>query len=240
MGEDKNTGFRLPERLITMVDLNRTLRELKYLDDWLKQAAIRAGGTEVKAPKTSATLDSVASLNKVSLLDETQRSQLIKLLEGFKESAPKIHMSFAVEPSAFFLNKMVVWLRANINPIILIEVGLQPALAAGCSVRTQNKLFDMSLKNRFVDSRKFLIQSIVEISGNQTAPAITAETQVAEPVAAEPVQETQAPNVAPEPEVAAAPAPAPTDHSHESVQNTEVVSVVAEAPNDQVNVEVKS
>lgn len=51
MSEDKNTGFRLPERLITMVDLNRTLRELKYLDDWLKQASIRSGGQEVKAPK---------------------------------------------------------------------------------------------------------------------------------------------------------------------------------------------
>jgi hypothetical protein len=166
MSEDKNTGFRLPERLITMVDLNRTLRELKYLDDWLKQASIRSGGQEVKAPKTSATLDAVASLNNVSLLDENQRGQLINLLQGFKDSAPKIHMSFAVEPSAYFLNKVVVWLRANINPVILIEVGLQPALAAGCSVRTANKLFDMSLKNRFVDSRPFLIKSIEEISGN--------------------------------------------------------------------------
>ncbi len=179
MGEDKNTGFRLPERLITMVDLNRTLRELKYLDDWLKQASIRAGGTEVKAPKTSATLDAVASLNGISLLDENQRDQLINLLEGFSHSAPKIHMSFAVEPSAFFLNKVVVWLRANINPIILIEVGLQPALAAGCSVRTQNKLFDMSLKHRFVYSRQFLIKSIEEIVGNQPqSTPITSQSEV--------------------------------------------------------------
>lgn len=141
---------------------------------------------------------------------------MINLLQGFRDSAPKIHMSFAVEPSAYFLNKVVVWLRANINPVILIEVGLQPALAAGCSVRTANKLFDMSLKNRFVDSRPFLIKSIEEISGNMPA-----ETQT--PVA----QETVEASVTPVAEVNSQVVVRPTERENSVKASTDI-----EAPTD--------
>lgn len=158
--ETKSPAFKLSDRLVGSVDLMRTLRELKGLDDWLNQAAIRSGGGQVTAPKTSTTLDEISSSNGVSLLDNAQRGQLIKALESFANSAPKIHIAFAVEPSANFLKQMISWLRTNINPIILLDVGLQPALAAGCSVRTTNKLFDMSLRNRFSDSRHLLAEAI--------------------------------------------------------------------------------
>lgn len=178
--EKNATAFRLPDRLITSVDLMRTIRELKSLDDWLNQAAIRSGGQQVSPPKTSATLDETAQNNSVSLLDSVGRQQLIAVLESFAIKAPKIHISFAVEPSANFLSRMIIWLRTNISPVILLDVGLQPALAAGCSVRTTNKLFDMSLRNRFTDSRHFLLDAIQEIEG--MSPAKPAPTPTPEPV----------------------------------------------------------
>lgn len=201
MTEDKNYAFKMPDRLITTVDLNRVIRELKILDDWLNQAAIRSGGQEVKAPKTSATLDEIASTNGVSLLDAGQREQLISVLETFSKTAPRIHMSFPVEASPNFLAKMIVWLRSNINPIILIDVGLQPALAAGCSVRTPNKYFDMSLRNRFVDSRNFLVKAIEEFA-NQSSPSTKPAVVTQVPV---PTEQTVQP-------VAQTPAPAPVAH----------------------------
>lgn len=167
---NQQTAIKLPERLITPVDLSRVLRELKTLDDWLNQAALRASGQSVSAPKTSATLEEFASANGVSLLEKSHREQMITVISAFSEHAPKIHMSFAVEPSAPFLNRMIVWLRTNINPIILLEVGLQPTLAAGCTVRTPNKVFDMSLRNHFADSRKLLVESIAETQ-KDPAPA---------------------------------------------------------------------
>ena len=158
----QNSSIKLPDRLVTSVDLSRVARELKQLDDWLTQANLRSGGQPVNAPKTSATLEELASINNVSLLEKAHREQLINVLSAFIEHAPKIHMSFAVEPSANFLNKMIVWLRKNVNPVVLLEVGLQPTITAGCSVRTTNKVFDMSLRNRFVDSRPMLVKSIAK------------------------------------------------------------------------------
>lgn len=193
----KINSLKLPDRLVTAVDLMRTIRELKMLDDWLNQAAIRSGGAQVAPPKTSSTLEEMSSLNGVSLLEPSHRNQLIKALESFALSVPKIHMAFAVEPSANFLSKMIVWLRTNIHPLIVMEVGLQPALTAGCSVRTSNKLFDMSLRSRFVDSRHFLAESIEEITANDPDSVVAeqAETTTDEVKPAEQAETTPAPEV---------------------------------------------
>ena len=203
----KTNSLKLPDRLVTAVDLMRTIRELKMLDDWLNQAAIRSGGAQVTPPKTSSTLEELSSLNGVSLLESSHRDQLINALESFALSVPKIHMAFAVEPSANFLSKMIVWLRTNIHPLIVMEVGLQPALTAGCSVRTSNKLFDMSLRSRFVDSRHFLAESIEEIAKNDPEPAITDQQQLATAEAAQttPAPEAQATNNTAVPVTSAAP-----------------------------------
>ena len=168
MSDQQQQGLQLPPRLVSSVDLSRVIRELKNLDDWLNQAALRSGGQAVTMPKTSTSLEEVASLNGVSLLDPSHRTQLLQALSGFSAHAPRIHMSFAVEPSAQFLLQTISWLRANINPVLLLEVGLQPTIAAGCTVRTTNKLFDMSLRHRFVDSRPELIRSIAAVT--QPAP----------------------------------------------------------------------
>ncbi len=165
-------ALQIPVRLVTTVDMSRTLRELKKLDDWLHQSELRTPGKPVKPPKTSASLEEIASLNKVSLLDAKHREQLIAVMSALNDHAPRIHMSVATEPSPKFLEEVIVWLRANINPVLLMEVGLQPNLAAGCSVRTSNKLFDMSLRNRFTESRSKLVESIKAIGErNSNSPS---------------------------------------------------------------------
>jgi hypothetical protein len=164
-------GIKLPDRIIGSVDLSRVIRELKAIDDWLNQASLRTPGQAMKVPKTTQSLEDLAALNGVSLLEPAQRTQFIELLEAFREHAPRIHMSFAVEPTARFTTTVIAWLRQNIHPLIMMEIGLQPTLAAGTMVRTTNKLFDMSLRNRFRDNRHLLVQKIVEVNaGKVEAP----------------------------------------------------------------------
>lgn len=198
--QDKKTpALKLPERLVTSVELARVFRELRILDDWLNQANLRSGGKEVKAPKTSATLEELATMNGVSLLDPKHRESLVQVMTVFVDTAPRIKMSFAVEPSASFLKRMIVWLRANISPVILLEVGLQPTLAAGCTVRTNNKFFDMSLRNRFTDNRSLLVQSIAQVEAK--AKPATPQTAAPEP---QKVPVAAAAPAAPEPQTPAA------------------------------------
>jgi len=140
MTNNTNASISLPEQLVSSVDLSRIIRELEALDESLRQAELRKPGEPTKLSRSSVSLEELARINKVSLVDSKQRQQLILLLKGFLDHAPRIHMSLATEPSAGFTRKMILWLRANIHPVVLLEIGLQPTLAAGCIVRTTNKM----------------------------------------------------------------------------------------------------
>jgi F0F1-type ATP synthase delta subunit len=107
-------------------------------------------------------LDELAEANDVSLLDGEKRKKLLKSLEELLEKSPTIHISFASEPSNDFLQKIVSWSRKNVHPYSLINVGLQPSVIVGCEVRTTNKVFDMSLRNKFGQMREVLIKKLEE------------------------------------------------------------------------------
>ncbi len=160
MEETRTTTLLIPTRLVSPTDLGRVLRELEALDDTLRQASLRRGGTTVNLPKTTRTLEDLSSLNKCSLLEENSRVKLLELLRQFFDNYPKIHMSFTVEPSARFVENIILWLRKNIHPQILLDIGLQPSIAAGCVVRTTNKVFDMSLRHSLRENRHFLIEKL--------------------------------------------------------------------------------
>lgn len=209
MADTQPQQIVLPERLVGSVDLGRTIRELQALDESLRQSDLRKPGEPTQLARSSATLEELAKLNNVQLTDATQRQQLETVLDAFKKHAPRIHVSLATEPSANFTRKILIWLRTNVHPLILLEVGLQPTLAAGCVIRTNNKMFDMSLRHRFAEKRQFLADKIGEIGAIPDAPGPVA---VAQPVVATAVPEAAvpAPTPTPQPVTQAAPTPVVT------------------------------
>jgi F0F1-type ATP synthase delta subunit len=154
--------FILPLSIIGSADVRRLLRELKTIDDYLNQAAIRGSGMKVALPKVSKSLQDLADDNKHNLLYVDDRKVLRTQLETLEEKAPVIHMSFASEPSGTFINKMITWLRREIHPEVLLQVGLQPTIAAGCIVRTPSKYYDFSLRKQFDEQRPLLLQQLKE------------------------------------------------------------------------------
>lgn len=171
--------------LVSPSDLKRARRELEDLDDFLHQASLRQGGRSVKMPTTSRVIETLAADNKLNMLKKTERDQLMKFLGLLIQKAPVLHMSFASEPSGAFLNKLVMWLRTNIHPQVMVSIGLQPSIAAGCIVRTANKQFDFSLRQAFDKQTEVFIASMQEepAKGDTTGPAANpAEAVVAEAV----------------------------------------------------------
>jgi F0F1-type ATP synthase delta subunit len=69
-------------------------------------------------------------------------------------------MSFSADPSPQFTQKLAAWLRQEIHPFVLLQVGLQPNIGAGCVVRTTNKYFDFSLRERFKSKRPLLMEKL--------------------------------------------------------------------------------
>jgi F0F1-type ATP synthase delta subunit len=152
--------LKLPTTLVNQTDLARVLRELNSLNDFFTEARIRSGGTAMNMPKLSRLLDQLARENSVNLLDESERSNLFTSLQAIAKSAPKMHLSFAAEPSFKALEQILIWLRQNIHPHSLVQVGLQPAIAGGCVLRTANKVFDMSLRSNLKKQETYLAQLI--------------------------------------------------------------------------------
>jgi F0F1-type ATP synthase delta subunit len=152
--------FQLPVLVFGIVEVRRLKRELEALEEFMRQTGLREPGKAVALPRVSRLLDALASGNHLNLLQPADRKQLEAFLKQVEHSAPQLHISFATDPSSAFTAKVVSWLRANIASDVLLDIGLQPTIAAGCVVRTTNKIFDMSLRERFTDVHDLLLESL--------------------------------------------------------------------------------
>ncbi len=150
----------LPDKLISMADLSRLTRELSALDASLRQATIRSPGQPTSLARSSRLMEELAAANGVSLLDTAQRARLLSDLQAYASHPVRIHISFAAEPSPHFSSRIVTWLRHNIHPRMILEIGLQPSLVVGCVVRTDTKVLDMSLHKRFRDHRHIITDKL--------------------------------------------------------------------------------
>ena len=167
----KEALIALPISVVSPVDLGRLLRELEAIDNVLNEAALRK--ETAKLPKTSKLLDDLIGLNKADLAQATHRSALTKQLQDIQHRAPVLHISFSADPSTLFTEKLMGWLRTNIHQQVLLTVGLQPSIGAGCLVRTTNKFFDCTLREDFLQKSDVLMA------------ALKAATQPQQPVASE-------------------------------------------------------
>jgi hypothetical protein len=157
--------YMLPTSLISEGDISRVLRELINLDNYIQQAKLRQPGTPLKRlPKTSNGLDDFSELNHLNLLLDKDRDKARVFLEKLMKNAPVVHISFAADPSAVFMTKIISWFRNNINQLTLVNIGLEPTIVAGCTVRTDNRFHDFSLRHHFDAQRQFLLSKLRESS----------------------------------------------------------------------------
>lgn len=163
----------LPVLVSSPVDVGRLIREIETIDDSLVQLTLRTGGSEVKMPKTTQLMDQLIALNKLNLLLPEDRKALHEFLRGVKDKAPVLHVSFSADPNTAFIEKLMAWLRREIHPLVLMTVGLQPNIGAGCVIRSTNKYFDMSLKQDFASKTSMLREALAQ------PPAVPASESVA-------------------------------------------------------------
>lgn len=175
-GQEAKQELKLPVLVFGVVEVRRLKRELEALEDFMRQSAIRAPGTQPVLPRLSRLLEAMATDNNRSLLQEAGRTEIRQFLEHIEQTAPTIHISFASDPSSAFVAKLVTWLRGNIHPQVLLQIGLQPTLAAGCVVRTPNKVFDLSLRQNLMGQRAKLMEALDAIAGAPATASVAAPT----------------------------------------------------------------
>lgn len=155
-----NAQIALPVTIATRADVGRLLREVEALDDFMHQTTIRKPGTTLKLPKSSKLFDELVNSNQLNMLHEEDRKKLRAFLMAVRVKAPVLHMSFSADPSPLFLEKLMAYVRREIHPMALLHTGLQPTIGAGCILRTNNKYFDFSLRQRFLAKRPILLEKL--------------------------------------------------------------------------------
>ncbi len=175
--EHVQPDLHLPIAIVGRMDVARLLRELDALDNFLEAAVLREPNDNPKLPKTSRLFDEMIQQNKLEPLLEADRRAMREFLEKIRNSAPLMHMSFSSDPSPLFLQKLVTWLRTNIGPTVLLQVGLQPTIGAGCILRTTNRHFDFSLRQKFVKEKNTLINKLHTLKDHSPiAPTVPVES----------------------------------------------------------------
>ena len=155
----RQSALVLPVQILTPGDVARLIRELEDLEQFFEEAKIK-GATTKTVPQASQALTTFVKENQLNMLHESDRAALKKYLNIIKSKAPVVHLSFATDPKPDFLMKLVAWFRTNADPYVLIHVGLQPNIAAGCILRTTNKYFDLSFKQHFLESKAKLAAAL--------------------------------------------------------------------------------
>jgi F0F1-type ATP synthase delta subunit len=157
MASKESTVAIVPLSIQTPADVSRLLQELETIENsFIKEKAVSAK----EKVAVSASLQAVVKQNKLSVAKVSDRNGLKELLVRWHDHAPRLHISFSTEPNPTFLEKLLFWLRQEINPEIFITIGLQPAIGAGCTIRTTNKYFDLSLRQTFIAKRKLLLDQL--------------------------------------------------------------------------------
>jgi F0F1-type ATP synthase delta subunit len=164
MSDEQNQAvFSLPTSIAQVVDIRRISRELNLVDEHLNQEFLK-DPTKTFTLKTSPKLDDLVKTNHIDLLKKDQRTALIQIVNQIKTSAPTVNISFSAEANEEFIAKIITWFRTNANPYCLIIVGLEPTIGIGSLVRTNNKVFDFSIKNRLKLTSKQLEDGIKKIN----------------------------------------------------------------------------
>ncbi len=154
-------GFSLPPQTISLGDLMHLKRELAALDDFIRQSELRSLGHPLKTPpKASTALNNYAALNHLNFLHAEDRQKGIDFLDFLSVHAPRAHISFASEPSAPTIHKIAGWFRDNIDPLLLLNIGIEPSIAVGFTLSTDNHYHDFSLRQHFSNQRDLLIEAI--------------------------------------------------------------------------------
>jgi hypothetical protein len=169
----KGPAFILPLSVMGPADLQRLKREHEAVDDWMRQEELRKPGEKVKPPKTSRSLDELVGMNGANLQDPASRAKLGRILQKILDHAPLMHISFANEPTSAFMGKILEWLRGNVSPYVLVQVGLQPSIAGGCVIRSGSKYYDFSLRQHLAEHRGDLLKTLNDMAANDNPASVT-------------------------------------------------------------------
>ncbi len=169
MSQPQSAQFVLPEQVVTRADFLHLINQLEQLDADLTTASVQArvGAKTTQPPTVSPLVEAFVSTNQLDIRDSTARTQLITRLRSLKDTLPVVHMTFATRADQHSLQTLVAWLRQSIHPMSVVTVGLQPELISGVYIRTANRVYDLSVRQKLSEGRHLLNEAVEAIGAGR-------------------------------------------------------------------------
>jgi DNA mismatch repair ATPase MutS len=158
--KDPEANLKLPDSINSISEINQLINELEDIEEFFLKMKAKSSLSQVDIPKTSVNLDELAKINNLNLMKSESRTNLKLFLHFLRTKAPSIHLSFGSLPESLFLSKLANWFRSEVNPYVLISVGLQPNIGAGFKIRTTNKYYDFSLRKYLIANKQTLVDAL--------------------------------------------------------------------------------
>ena len=159
--------LRLPDDILRRADIARLVHEAENIENDTVTARVRTKVTEVKGRRSplSDQLADFLDINQIEISTARQRSKLVSDLRKLKDSAPVVHLTFASVADIESIKKVVAWLRTQIHPQVIVNIGLQPDIIGGVYIRTTNRVHDLSIRAKLSESRGVIKKQLEELCG---------------------------------------------------------------------------
>ena len=155
----------LPDRLVTKRQLREVIQEVETIIEQAVQGSIRKKetGADFGVNKPSQMLGELLVLHSLHLnVDSLQ--QMKHILEDIEKKAVVLRVVLSAEASSDIRARIVRWFRQSMEVPVLMRFGIQPGIAGGCLVYTQNHRYDFSLRSHIEDSKISIRQALDQVA----------------------------------------------------------------------------
>lgn len=138
--------LKLPSAIYSLDHVRFCAEELIAYSSALGQ--LQRSGAKTAAPQLSA--ESAELLAQLSAADQQKPEAILEAvswLENLERKAATVSISLVGAPPHRLKLEIVDWLRANVQPLTMVDFHASPDIAGGVIIRTSSALYDNSFRS---------------------------------------------------------------------------------------------
>lgn len=137
-------NFNIPDTLMTYQDIKRALQGMRDLDV--------TGSKEEVYAQLPFEAQALVDANKKAW-EDNDLSGFRKQVEDCINQTPVFDVILPTYPHDSFLKEIAGWFRREVHANSLIDISVRRGIGGGMVLRSKNRLFDMSLRPKIVESK---------------------------------------------------------------------------------------
>jgi hypothetical protein len=146
--------LKLPTSIDTPQSLEAVRYDMEQLRAWLSDSVIKRKAGAKLNPEPSRTPQTEEALTSWLNGRPPTITKLSELIADLRELHPVIvHITLVTMPGTSMRQQIVMWLRTNCRADVLVGFSADRTIGGGIIIRTPNRIFDYSFRQRLSEGR---------------------------------------------------------------------------------------